>query len=110
MGDRQSSFSPRVESLSGTYACHVVCHCLPDLVTWAVARPWQRNHKGMPRMLQPYQRVMRAGYDWRLSKRAPGVDLAFLRDQDKAFAELQEVLCGKPAKQVRPSVRWMVHR
>jgi hypothetical protein len=60
---------------------------------------YQRTNKGMPRMLQPYQRVMRAGYDWRLSKRAPGVDLAFLKDQDKAYAELQELICGKPAKQ-----------
>jgi hypothetical protein len=63
----------------------------------------QRTNKGMPRMLQPYQRVMRAGYDWRLSKRAPGVDLAFLKDQDRAYAELQEVICGKPVKGVRCS-------
>ncbi len=54
----------------------------------------QRDAQPLPRDLQVFQKLMR----WGLGRRVDGVDLSFLREQDRAFADLQAELSGRPAK------------
>lgn len=74
---------------------HFVCHFL-NLPAFADNETTpttytQREARPIPRGFQQFQNLMR----WNLGRRAGGVDLSFLREQDRAFSDLRAIMSGR---------------